>query len=64
MVCLHEERKQQVAWYENSNWAVQKEGKVGLEAGVDGLLVDEIVVSLIAMLELKRREDDRAAAVG
>lgn len=63
MVCW-DERKQQVASYENSNWALKKDGKIGLEAGVDGALVDEIVVSLIAMLELKRREDARSAAAG
>lgn len=63
LVCL-DERKQKVAWYENSKLALHKDGKIGLEAGVDGMLVDEIVVTLIAMIELKRRENARSAAAG
>ena len=63
LVCL-DERGRKVAWYEHSKMAVHKDGKIGLEAGVDGVLVDEIVVTLIAMIELKRRENARSAAAG
>ena len=63
MVCV-DERKRKVAWYENSKLALHKDGKIGLEAGGDGMLVDEIVVTLIAMIELKRRENARSAAAG
>lgn len=63
MVCL-DERKRKVAWYEHSKLALHKDGKIGIEAGVDGVLVDEMVVTLIAMIELKRRENARSAATG
>lgn len=63
MVCF-DERQQRVAWYESSKWAMHKDGKIGVEGGVEGGLVDEIVVTMVAMLEVKRRENDRSAAAG
>ena len=43
---------------------MHKDGKIGVESGVEGGLLDEIVVTLIAMLDVKRRENDRSAAAG
>lgn len=52
MVCS-DERKQRVCLDERSSWGVHQDEKIGVEGGVEVGLVDEIVVTLIAMLEVK-----------
>ena len=63
MVCL-DDNKQQVAQYYESQLAWAKEGKFELTPGVNGPLVDEIVISGIAMLEWKIREEASHQAPG
>ena len=53
LVCL-DQRGGTVASYVSSNLAVQNKGKLTLAPGVGERLMDEIVVSGIAMLEYKR----------
>ncbi len=60
MLCL-DTQEQQVARFESSNWAMKKEGKFELGSGVKGLLMDELVVSGIAMVEARRRKDSGSA---
>lgn len=61
MLCL-DAREQSVARYENSNWTMKKEGKFELGAGVEGLLMDELVVSGIAMVAYGRRKNNSSSS--
>ena len=63
MLCL-DQNEQQLARYDCSTFALMKEGKVELAPGVDGPLMDELLVSGIAMLEYKRREDEKNSTAG
>lgn len=61
MLCL-DNREQLVAKFESSNWAMKKEGKLELGAGVEGILMDELVVSGIAMVEHRRRKKNASSS--
>ena len=58
MICLDQQNKV-CAKFQNSMWALKKDGKFEVGPFVDGVLMDEVVVSGLAMLEARRR---RAAA--
>ena len=60
MLCL-DQREQLIARFSSSNWAMKKDGKIELSPGVQGVLMDEIVVSGFAMIEHKIRQS-RASA--
>ena len=59
MLCL-DQREQLVAKFLMANWAMKKGGKFELSPGVNGMLMDEIVTSGIAMVEWRRKQ--RAAS--
>ncbi|KAF6238392.1 hypothetical protein HO173_003359 [Letharia columbiana] len=54
MICLDQHDKV-CARYENSMWALQKDGKFELVPFVSGVLADEVVVTGLTMLEARRR---------
>ena len=54
MICLDQHDKV-CARYENSMWALQKDGKFELGPLVSGVLADEVVVTGLTMLEARRR---------
>ena len=54
MICLDQQDKV-CAKFQNSMWALQKDGKFEVGPSVDGVLMDEIVVTGLAMLEARRR---------
>ena len=56
MICLDQQNKV-CAKFENSMWALQKDGKFELGPSVSGVLLDEIVVTGLAMLEARRRQN-------
>ena len=58
LICLDQQNKM-CAKFQNSMWALQKDGKFEVGPFVDGTLMDEIIVTGLAMLEARRR---RAAA--
>ncbi len=60
LLCLGR-REQRVARFESSNWARKKEGKFELGYRVKGLLMDELVLSGIAMVEARRRNASGSA---
>ena len=49
------------ARFESSGWALKKDGKFEVEPFVNGALMDEVIVSGLAMLELERRRKNTAA---
>lgn len=49
------------AKFESSGWALKKNGKFDVAPSVSGFLLDEVLVTGLAMLELKRRRDNAAA---
>ncbi len=57
MVCLDEEG-QLVARFEANRFALKKEGKFELSPAVTGVLMDELVVSGLAMIEYRRSRQD------
>ena len=57
MICI-DEKEQLFARFQASGW----DRKFELSPGVGGVLMDEIVVSGIAMVELRRRQNRSAAA--
>lgn len=62
MVC-RDERKEAYARFDSSTWAMHKEGKFEMGPAVDdGALMDEMVVTGFAMLELRRRNGSTASA--
>lgn len=61
MICLDQQDKV-CAKFENSMWALQKDGKFEVGPFVSGVLMDEVVVSGFAMVEARRRKNSRAAA--
>ena len=52
------------ARFECSGWALKKNGKFEVAPSVSGALMDEVIVSGLAMLELQRRKKKAAAAAG
>ena len=60
MLCI-DEKEQLFARFQASGWAMKKDGKFELSPEVGGVLMDEIVVSGIAMVELRRRRNRSAA---
>lgn len=54
MICL-DQQENVCAKFENSVWALQKDGKFEVGPCVNGIRMDEIVVTGLAMLEAKRR---------
>lgn len=60
MTCL--DRQDNVcAKFKSSTWALQKDGKFELGPFASGVLMDEIVVTGLAMLEARRRSNNSAA---
>ncbi len=57
MVCLDEE-EQLVMRFEANRFALNKEGKFELSPAVTGVLMDELVVSGLAMIEYRRKGID------
>ncbi len=51
LVCV-DEREVVVARFESGSWAVSKLGMIELAQGVDGGLLEEIIVSGVAMIQL------------
>ncbi len=60
MKCL-DGREQVCARFEHSAWALRKDGKFEVGRGVSGGLLDEVVVTGTAMLEMLRRNARSAA---
>lgn len=54
LICF-DEREQVFAKFDSS-WAWKKDGTLELGPGIDGALMDEIVVTGIAMVEFNKRE--------
>ena len=50
------------AKFESSGWALKKDGKFEVAPSVGGALMDEVIVSGLAMLELQRRKKNNASA--
>lgn len=48
--------------FESSGWALKKDGKFKIAPSVSGALMDEVIVSGLAMLELQRRRKNNASA--
>ncbi|KAI9793763.1 MAG: hypothetical protein M1835_007069 [Candelina submexicana] len=63
VVCL-DEKDLAVAKFEGSTWALRKLGKIELVPGVDGGLLDEVLVSGLAMMEMIQRTKKAASATG
>ena len=63
MICLDQQEKV-CARFENNAWALQKDGKFEVGPFVDGVLMDEVVVSGLAMVEARRRKSSNSAAGG
>ena len=61
MMCLDQQDKV-CARFENSAWALRKDGKLKVGPFVSGVLMDEVVVTGLAMLEARRRSKNRSAA--
>ncbi|KAI9701765.1 MAG: hypothetical protein M1836_001108 [Candelina mexicana] len=61
VVCL-DEKDLAVAKFEGSTWALRKLGKIELVPGVDGGLLDEVLVSGLAMMEMIQRTKTAASA--
>ena len=56
MICLDQQRKI-CAKFEASMWALQKDGKFEVGPFVSGVLMDEVIVTGLAMLELRKRRE-------
>ena len=63
LVCL-DEREQKVATFENSTFAMQKDGKLEIAPWVDGLFFDEILITGLAAVEYFRRRRQNSSAAG
>ena len=61
LVCK-DERGEVCARFDASTWAVHKEGKFEMGPAVGGALMDELVVTGFAMLELRKRNATAASA--
>ena len=60
MICL-DQQDRVCAKFEKSMWALHKDGKFEVGPFVSGVLMDEVVVTGLAMLEAKRRRSRSAA---
>ncbi|KAI9720670.1 MAG: hypothetical protein M1812_002850 [Candelaria pacifica] len=60
-VCM-DEKDMPIAKFEGSTWALRKLGKIELVQGLDGALLDEVLMSGLAMVEMVQRT--KKAAVG
>ncbi len=60
MICLDQQDKV-CAKFENSMWALQKDGKFEVGPFVSGVLMDEVIVTGLAMLEARRRQSRSSA---
>lgn len=54
MLCL-DNNEQAIARFEASSWAIKKNGKWEKRPVVTGVMLDEVVISTIAMVEDRRR---------
>lgn len=61
MICLNQ-RDKVCARFENSTWALRKDGRLKVGPVVSEVLMDEVVVTALAMLEARRRSKNRFAA--
>ncbi len=59
MVCLDDEDELLVAIFDANRFAVKKEGRFELGPAVMGVLMDEIVVGGLAMIEYRRKRQDK-----
>ena len=50
------------AKFESSGWALKKDGKFELAPSISGALMDEVIVSGMAMFELQRRGENDSSA--
>ena len=55
---------QECAFFESSNWALSKDGKIELAPTIQGPFMDEIVVTGIAAIENQRRQNARSSGGG
>lgn len=61
MICLDQQDKV-CARFQNSTWALQKDGKFEVGPFVSGVLMDEVIVTGLAMLEERSRKRKSGAA--
>ena len=61
MRCSDQEDRE-CANFESSGWALKKDGKFEVAPSISGALMDEVIVSGLAMLELQRRRKNNASA--
>lgn len=54
MICLDQQQKV-CARFENSRWPLKKDGKFEVGPSVSGVLMDEVIVTGLALLEARRR---------
>lgn len=63
MVCV-DQRNKVCAKFGSSMWALQKDGKFKLGPFVNGVLMDEVVVTGLTMLEARRRRSSHRTVTG
>lgn len=58
---LENERKEELAVFENSGWSIDKWGRLEIMGGVFGVqgLADEVVVTCLAKLQFMKRNRQR-----
>ena len=63
LICVNQQQQQQVcARFHMSKWALRKDGKLELLGpAVSGYLMDEVVVTGLAMLQLRKMVNNAAA---
>ena len=63
---LLDQRDQVVAKWENSNWAMSKEGKLVLQgpSAVAGPLMDEVVLTRLAEMMSRKRQSAASSGAG
>lgn len=64
-LCCVTEKGEWVAKFDNANWSMTKTGKLEIvDRGIPKEVLDEVVVSGLAMIEHERRRRSNAAAGG
>lgn len=64
-LCCVTERGEWVARFDNTTWSMKKEGKLEIvDRGMPKGVLDEVVVSGLAMIEHERRRRSNASAGG
>ena len=61
LVCL-DQQEQVCARFEASSWALHKDGKFEVWPFVDGVLMDEVIVTGLAMVEMQKRTNRSVAS--